>query len=827
MPDYNLGRAHGKIEIEVDRQKIRRAEGAMDGLTAKTRDVAEGFEQAEKSTNKWERATRRAYGTTEKEATALKNLSKLTKAAAQAAEDRKKEEKELQKILKDEKATEADVEKQIKKTNQARGEALRLSKERRAAERAMHKDMEKLTSTIGEDITPKVKPDTRQAKKDFKELRDHSIDIDRHLTRALTTGGRIGKSIGGKAIMGGAAYGGVGALGGLAGLVGSGATGAGSIGIFQIAAAIADMSGALGVLPGVAGAAAVAIGTVQVATNRFADAMGALGTDDFAKKIKDMAPAAQYVAVEINTLLPVFKNFQSSLEQAFFEPLEGVATKLTQTFLPTVQGVTTQIANTIGSAGSGLADWLMQPEQQRDIQTFLQNVQTGIQNVVGAAQPLLQAFTDIMTVSSEFLPQIGEEITAAAKEFADWIRTMRGNGELTAWIKEGIDQLKLFASGLKNFGLGLTYIGRIANEFGTGFISLFKRVSDTFLEWVQSAEGQNSLTQFFQQTSEAAKVLLPILSKVGNLLFGVIGTGLAQLGTQLAPGINFLVEALSVGFQNLMQTLITSAPEINGFLTTLGILFADIIKQVGPYLPAFLKSITELFYNLGLAVGPALGYIVQGVTKILSLFNTRFTGLVDAIKAGLDEGDWSKLETFIVDTFKPLIGLAISTMQGAIQEHLPEIVDAAMTIFNAVKDPIFNAISEQVPEWGAKIVKDLALGMVGAIPLIGPSAKKVLEAVSDWFPHSPAKKGPFSGQGWTLYRGKAIMEGLAAGMLAGGKTASDAAGQALGVTSAGMDGGIGALVGDLTELGNLPFIVVQRYNRPRLQKLFAMQQRKK
>lgn len=27
-------------------------------------------------------------------------------------------------------------------------------------------------------------------------------------------------------------------------------------------------------------------------------------------------------------------------------------------------------------------------------------------------------------------------------------------------------------------------------------------------------------------------------------------------------------------------------------------------------------------------------------------------------------------------------------------------------------------------------------------------------------------------------------------------------------------------------LGNLPFIVVQRYNRPRLQKLFAMQQRK-
>ncbi len=28
-------------------------------------------------------------------------------------------------------------------------------------------------------------------------------------------------------------------------------------------------------------------------------------------------------------------------------------------------------------------------------------------------------------------------------------------------------------------------------------------------------------------------------------------------------------------------------------------------------------------------------------------------------------------------------------------------------------------------------------------------------------------------------------------------------------------------------LGNLPFIIIQRYNRPRLQRLYAMQQRKR
>ena len=41
--------------------------------------------------------------------------------------------------------------------------------------------------------------------------------------------------------------------------------------------------------------------------------------------------------------------------------------------------------------------------------------------------------------------------------------------------------------------------------------------------------------------------------------------------------------------------------------------------------------------------------------------------------------------------------------------------------------------------------------------------------------------------------------------------------------------GVGGIVAALLYilLGNLPFVIIQRYNRPRLQKLYAMQQRKK
>ena len=40
-----------------------------------------------------------------------------------------------------------------------------------------------------------------------------------------------------------------------------------------------------------------------------------------------------------------------------------------------------------------------------------------------------------------------------------------------------------------------------------------------------------------------------------------------------------------------------------------------------------------------------------------------------------------------------------------------------------------------------------------------------MEAISKLVPHSPAKEGPFSGHGWTLYSGQSIIDGLAEGML--------------------------------------------------------------
>lgn len=80
---------------------------------------------------------------------------------------------------------------------------------------------------------------------------------------------------------------------------------------------------------------------------------------------------------------------------------------------------------------------------------------------------------------------------------------------------------------------------------------------------------------------------------------------------------------------------------------------------------------------------------------------------------------------------------------------------------------------------GRRLTKSLADGIASeaALAAVRAAARKAVEAAAAFLPSSPAKVGPFSGRGWTPYRGQALAEGLAAGMLARLDSVRAAAGQ--------------------------------------------------
>lgn len=68
---------------------------------------------------------------------------------------------------------------------------------------------------------------------------------------------------------------------------------------------------------------------------------------------------------------------------------------------------------------------------------------------------------------------------------------------------------------------------------------------------------------------------------------------------------------------------------------------------------------------------------------------------------------------------------------------------------------------------GKALISGFVSGIKSKVGEAFSAAKGVVSKIAGLFPHSPAKEGPFSGRGWTLHSGVALMDGLAAGIRAG------------------------------------------------------------
>src|SRR5690606_39340172 len=70
-------------------------------------------------------------------------------------------------------------------------------------------------------------------------------------------------------------------------------------------------------------------------------------------------------------------------------------------------------------------------------------------------------------------------------------------------------------------------------------------------------------------------------------------------------------------------------------------------------------------------------------------------------------------------------------------------------------------------ESGKALIQGFIDGIQSMVSAVGNAVSGVLDFVGGFFPNSPAKRGPFSGRGWTLYSGRAVVEDFAAGMRIG------------------------------------------------------------
>jgi hypothetical protein len=235
----------------------------------------------------------------------------------------------------------------------------------------------------------------------------------------------------------------------------------------------ATAAGSLYMIPAAATAAAAGIGTLQIATAGFADTIKEVGDPEkFAAAIQTLAPNAQQAALAIRDLVNgPLTELKTATQDAFFSGISDQIDKLGAQYTPAIQGLTTSIAGSFNQMMTSVGNQLMEPQNIVNVQTTIDNIALAFQNAAPAAASFSQAFIDIMTVGSDFLPGMGTGIANLAQNFADFISEARQTGELRTWIEDGLGALSAIADTLWDLG---NTIFQIFSEDGPQSINEFK-----------------------------------------------------------------------------------------------------------------------------------------------------------------------------------------------------------------------------------------------------------------------------------------------------------------------------------------------------------------
>ena len=817
--DYDLGRAHGKVVITADTRDATRAMGEYEKASTGATEAAEDQTRVEKE------------------------LTERRRVATEAAVRRKEAEAEYKRVMKDSTATVEEQNEAEQKRNKTRGEHLQAARRAGDAERALAAEVAGNKEAVDRFIQS-LDRSTRSVDQHSARLRSMRSEADK-LSTSMTNLSRTLAGVFATLGKGLAITGGIGAAGGLAAILGAGGIQGTMIGIGGLSSVIAQFSGSLLLLPAVVGGAVASIATLAIAFKGVGEALGSMNDPEkFVESLKNMGPATKAFTLEIYQFRDVFRGFKQTIQDGLFAPLIKEMEPLIRGLLPTLMDGLRSVANAFGELGAGLAQWLRAPETVEAISVFLNNMATALKAMMPGFEAFSNGLRTLSTVGSSFFPQLARSFQSMGEKFSAWIDRLNASGELQEWIQNGINAFSSFARVVRDFGLALRNVFKAATNDGGSALSKLENLAGRFLAWTESVSGNKALTDFFLKVKEATDALMPILKVVGSALASVIST-LTDAGIATQSGLLSFFTSLGEALKVFAESTKASAPQLNEMLTIVGQALLDIMKSIGPQLPALFASFAEVLKTLapvlvtvvgavvdflaslspeamtGLviaigalsALGAILGPLAAGITAITTVMGVfgavmgavslPVLAVIAAVAALVAIGillykNWDTIKAKTGEVWEGMkaFGSWLSKVFGAIWDTLvatisgvwEKIKTAISTGLDNVKTQFMSMVDSAL-DWGAKLIKNLGEGIVNSIPGLRGIVDWVAKLFPDsWETNSPAKRGPLSKVS-PNQMGAKLVTNLAEGIKSAQPTAMRAVdGVASGVTT-GLSGG--------------------------------------
>jgi phage-related protein len=247
--------------------------------------------------------------------------------------------------------------------------------------------------------------------------------------------------------------------------------------------------------------------------------------------------------------------------------------------------------------------------------------------------------------------------------------------------------------------------------------------------------------------------MLPMLATSAlQLVMGLATALIAALPQIIAAAIQ-LVMALIQGLIQMLPQLVTTAIQlvlglVQGLIQMLPQLITAAIQLVTSLITGLIGMIPQLIQAaIQLVLGLVTG-LIQALPQLIAAVPQLITGIVTGLVSNIGQIISAAIQLIVA-----LIGGLISAIP-AIVKAMPQIIAAVVNAFKGI-------------DWG-KVGRDIIQGIIDGINSMVASAKKTVSnlvgEIGKFFPHSPAKEGPLSGQGYPGYSGSKMIGDMASGM---------------------------------------------------------------
>jgi tape measure domain-containing protein len=304
------------------------------------------------------------------------------------------------------------------------------------------------------------------------------------------------------------------------------------------------------------------------------------------------------------------------------------------------------------------------------------------------------------------------------------------------------------------------------------------------------------LVWFFTQTELGKAIWAGFVGFLGeawtNIVAGITATlqVLGMVFTAVWTGIVTFVTGILTGIASFIVTaLVTISTAWNAGWAAISAFFATIWNAIVSYVTTYIQVVSTIISGVLAFIGgiwnaawSGISAFFAGIWNGIVAFVTAYIQTVSAVisgalafVAGIWNAGWSAISSFFSGIWNGILAFVRSVASG-VQSAVAGIVSAVQSkvgeVVSFVRELPGKAIAA-VGDLGSKLFnsgKALIQGFINGIKdMIGSVGRAVSNVVSgalDFFPNSPAKKGPLRGRGWRKLRasGRAVSDQFASGL---------------------------------------------------------------